>query len=326
MRSGLSPVKVPTPRRLASGRRRRLAWLPVLGVAIAAILIGVAVDRLLLPALSLNGLTASGRQLPAAIQNTKVIRVASHLGYPGVESVPAGSKQLQGVDVDLCQAIAAQFGDLHCAFNETPTANLIPSLLTDQADVILSGLGDSLAREQQIDLVDYYSAGLTFLVAKGNVAKYPNATDFCGQKVSVQFVLQEEFARDLSARCTALKKPPLTISAADLTALEQGKVTAALADYPTAVQVVRQRTDLAMAGKRLVQYPTNSQRIVAPWGIGVRKDQPALRDALMNAIRTIMANGTYDRILTKWGIQAGALKTPQLNCSSTSSCPIGTGT
>lgn len=321
MRSRLSPLREPTSP--AARRSVRVQGVVLVAGIIAALVIGIAADRIILPAISLNGLTTTGQQLPSAIQSSKVIRVASYLGYPGVESLAQGAKQPQGIDVDLCQAIAQQFGNVRCQFSETPTQELIPTLQSARADIVMSGLGDSIGREQQIDLIDYYSPGLAFVVARADVAKYRAPTDLCGHAISVQFALQAEFAIDLAGQCKSLKKADLTIVAADLTALQQGKVSAALADYPTAMQLVRQRNNLGIAGARLVRYATNPDRIVAPWGIGVRKDDPALRDAVMTALRAIMANGAYDRILAKWGASAGALKTPQLNCSSTATCPTG---
>jgi polar amino acid transport system substrate-binding protein len=303
----------------------RSRWVILALVIVAAVLAGVTLDRVIVPAFGLNGLTVTGQQLPAAIQQSKVIRVASSLDYPGVESPKPGTKQIEGIDIDLCQAIAQRLGKLHCEFVDTPTNALIPNLLSGKADIIMSGLGDSVAREQVIDLIDYYSSGLAFVVPKADVAKYPDLSGFCGRSVSVQFVVQQQFAEDLSAMCKAASKPKLTVVVGDLTALQQGKVNAALADYPTAVQVVRREPGFALAGKKLVQYPSNPQKIVAPWGIGVRKDDSPMREALLSALRAVIADGTYDRILARWGVTAGSLKTAQVNCASTASCPIGPG-
>jgi polar amino acid transport system substrate-binding protein len=49
-----------------------------------------------------------------------------------------------------------------------------------------------------------------------------------------------------------------------------------------------------------------------PFGIGVRKADAALRDSLRTALRQIIADGTYDRVLAKWNLSEGALKTAQV--------------
>jgi polar amino acid transport system substrate-binding protein len=303
----------------------RSRWIIFTLAVVAAVLAGVTLDRVIVPGLGLTGLTVTGQQLPAAIQQSTVIRVASSLNYPGVEAPKPGTKQIEGIDIDLCQAIAQRFGKVRCEFVDTPTAALIPTLLSGKADIIMSGLGDSVAREQVIDLIDYYSSGLAFVVPKADVAKYPDTSGFCGRGVSVQFQVQQQFAEDLSAMCKAARKPSLNIVVGDLTALERGKVDAALADYATAVQVVRRQPGFALAGKRLVQYPTNPQKIVAPWGIGVRKNDSTLRTALLNGLRAVIADGTYDRILARWGATPGSLKTAQINCASTATCLVAPG-
>lgn len=315
-----TPGPGPGPRRGSLQIQSR--WVIFTFAVVVAVLAGVAFDRIVAPALGTSGLTVTGHELPAAIQQSKVIRVASTLNYPGVESWKPGTRQIEGIDVDLCQAIAMRFGKVRCDFLDTPTNALIPTLLSGKADIILSGLGDSVAREQVIDLIDYYASGLALVVPKADAAKYPDASGICGRSISVQFVVQQQFAEDLSAMCKAAGKSNLNIVVGDLTALEQGKVDAALADYPTAVQVVRRQPGFALAGKRLVQYPTNPQKIVAPWGIGVRKDDASLREALLSALRAVIADGTYGRILARWGATAGALKNAQVNCASTASCPL----
>ena len=49
-----------------------------------------------------------------------------------------------------------------------------------------------------------------------------------------------------------------------------------------------------------------------PFGIGVRKADAPLREALRTALRQIISDGTYDRILAKWNVTDGALKTAQV--------------
>ena len=34
---------------------------------------------------------------------------------------------------------------------------------------------------------------------------------------------------------------------------------------------------------------------------------------MLAALKVLIANGTYTQILTKWGVQAGAITTPMIN-------------
>ena len=42
---------------------------------------------------------------------------------------------------------------------------------------------------------------------------------------------------------------------------------------------------------------------------------PTIRElaVIRDAVKALMANGTYNQILSKWGIQSGAIKTPTIN-------------
>jgi polar amino acid transport system substrate-binding protein len=45
----------------------------------------------------------------------------------------------------------------------------------------------------------------------------------------------------------------------------------------------------------------------------VLKTNTELRDALQAALKAVIADGTYDQILAKWNVTAGALKTAAIN-------------
>ena len=49
-----------------------------------------------------------------------------------------------------------------------------------------------------------------------------------------------------------------------------------------------------------------------PYGIGIRKDDEELRSVLQDALREIIEDGSYDRVLTKWNVTDGALKSAKL--------------
>lgn len=50
-----------------------------------------------------------------------------------------------------------------------------------------------------------------------------------------------------------------------------------------------------------------------PYGIGVRKDDGDLQSVLQEALRAIIEDGSYDRVLTnKWNVTDGALKSARL--------------
>jgi polar amino acid transport system substrate-binding protein len=50
-----------------------------------------------------------------------------------------------------------------------------------------------------------------------------------------------------------------------------------------------------------------------PLGISVAKDDTALRDQLQKALNALIADGSYLKILEKYGVADGALKSATIN-------------
>ena len=74
------------------------------------------------------------------------------------------SGDIEGLDADLCRAIAASM-DVEPEFVEAISANRIPYLQEDRVDVVISTMTRNAEREEQIDFSNvYYVAGQSILV------------------------------------------------------------------------------------------------------------------------------------------------------------------
>jgi polar amino acid transport system substrate-binding protein len=88
------------------------------------------------------------------------------------------------------------------------------------------------------------------------------------------------------------------------TALAAGRVDAAMADTPVADYAVAQSNgQFALSG---------SSYGVVPYGIAVPKGSGMTRP-IQAALKKLIANGTYLKILKKWGVQSIAIDTPVIN-------------
>jgi polar amino acid transport system substrate-binding protein len=45
----------------------------------------------------------------------------------------------------------------------------------------------------------------------------------------------------------------------------------------------------------------------------IPKNEPALRDGVLKAVKDMVADGTYKQIIDKWGLAAGAITDPKVN-------------
>ena len=260
-----------------------------------------------------GALTALGERLPEAIAEDRALDVGSDIAYAPVEFFEEGTQNAAGIDVDLCNAMAAKFGEgFTCRFINSTFDGLIPALQAGRFDIIMSSLSDTKARQEVVDLVDYFSAGTSILVVKGNPQNIRSLDDLCGKTIGLQRgTTQETLANAQKAECEAngsqLKILTFDKDTDALLALKAGRSVADMNDFPVAAYNAKVSGDGA-------DFEVVGQQVdAAPYGVGVRKQDVALRDALRDALLAIIADGTYDQVLAKWDVAQGALKTAAIN-------------
>lgn len=253
--------------------------------------------------------TASG-SASGSVTAEGPLEVGSDIAYAPVEFYKEGTKEAQGIDIDLCEAIAEEMGRDGCNFRNVTFDGLIPALKAERFDVIFSAMSDTAERQKEIDFVDYFNVGTSILVAKGNPEGIQSLDDLCGKTIGLQRgTTQEEVAEEQKAKCRE-SGSDLTILAYDTDvdaqqALKAGRSVADMNDFPVAAYAAQQSEGA---------FEVVGEQIDAgPYGIGVRKEDTALRDAIQEALKAIIENGTYDEILERWDVAQGALKTAAIN-------------
>ncbi len=51
----------------------------------------------------------------------------------------------------------------------------------------------------------------------------------------------------------------------------------------------------------------------APYGIAIPQKEPELRDAILKAVKDMVADGSFKQISDKWGVSSGDITNPQVN-------------
>lgn len=243
------------------------------------------------------------------------LRVASDISYAPVEFYKPHTHQVMGLDYDMARGLAGHMG-VSLMYSNHDFNSIIPGLLSGSYDIVMSAMSDTRQREKQVDFVDYFLAGSGILVAKGNPNHIYSLGDLCGRTVDLQRgSSQEGLLKAQSEKCTGVHLGPIKILsfATDEEAFKQivgAKSVAHISDFPVAAYIARTYD----GGKRF--DVVGKQFGVVPYGIAVSKKNRALRDAIQNALLKMVADGSYDRILKKWGLEQGALR----------SAPISAGT
>jgi len=266
-------------------------------------------------------------KLPRQYQDSKVIKVGSNVAYPPMEYFEKGEKTPTGVDPDLAKALAEQLG-VQLQFQNADFDGLITQLQSKRIDVIMSSMSDNKDRQTGIDpdtkkkigpglnFVDYFNAGLSILVKKGNPQGIKSLDDLCGKTIALQQgTTQEQNAKDQQKKCKSAGKPELKVLSFKqdpeaLLQVKQGRAVADLNDFPVAAYNAKTSgggDDFEIAGQ---------QFDAGPYGIGVRKDDTQLRDALQAAVQAIIDNGEYRKVMDKWGVSQGALPKATVNAGT----------
>jgi polar amino acid transport system substrate-binding protein len=252
---------------------------------------------------------------PAVGSASQGLRVGSDISYAPLEFFAPNSKRVEGFDYDLAQALAAKMG-AHASFQNHDFNDLLKALNSGKFDVVMSAMNDTRDRSKQADFIDYFLAGSGILVPAGNPHHVFNLASLCGMTVDLQRGTSQDAAVTAqSKQCTSIGLRPITVLsyATDDEALKQflaGKSTAHISDYPVVSHLAR----TLGGGKKYIV--AGKQFGVVPYGIAVSKKDTALRDRLQDALKALIADGTYDALLKKWGLEQGAMRSAPINAGT----------
>jgi polar amino acid transport system substrate-binding protein len=248
---------------------------------------------------------ALAAQVPDAIKADGKLVVGTDPTYEPSEFKDSSGKII-GFDVDLGVAIARKLG-LTAEFKESKFDNIIPSIGT-KYELGMSSFTDSKEREKSVDFVTYFSAGTAW--AAKDASLDPN--NACGKKVAVQTGTVQE-TEDLPAKnkkCADAGKPKITVLRYDAqdeatNAVVLGRADAVLADLPVIVAAVT-KTNGAL-------QRVGENYDAAPYGIALSKNSGTLKDAVLGAVKALIAEGTYKAVLERWKVADGAIPNPGVN-------------
>lgn len=247
------------------------------------------------------GVGASAALLPQEYKDKGEINVASDIPYPPME-ILAEDGTVSGLDYDLSQALGQQLG-VKVSFNKQAWDSIIPSLQSGNHDIIMSGMNDTLERQQTLDFVDYFLGGFSILVAKGNPDGITSLKDLCGKTVAEETeVAQIDLIKAVSAECPAGQEITIMELPSDSDAQNAVRAGKASADV----------LDAAVAGYSAATAPDLFEVVVDPnepngvepvyTGIGILKEDSGLTAALQAALQELIDNGTYKKILDTYGL------------------------
>ena len=223
------------------------------------------------------------------IQARGSLNCAVYSDVPPFSSPDPKTRQLAGMDVDLCTALAKQMG---VKLNLMPTSieARIAVIATGRADVLIANLAYTKTRGQQIQFSDpYYVAKEVLVVKKPNVDK--TRADFKGKRISAT----KGTTSEQSIYLAGAKAVTFQDAASAFLALEQNKAVGFVTNTMTAIKMISQ------AGKDGIELEMIKEPMaLEPIGVGMKKDEPALLAKVNSSLKAMDDDGTIDKIWDTW--------------------------
>ena len=229
--------------------------------------------------------------------------------YPPMESFASDGTTIVGADPDIGKALGEVMG-VPFNFVNANFDSILPGLNSGKYDLGMSAFTDTKDRQKVVDFVTYLTAGTGFYTKASGGTSVNGLSDLCGHSVAAEKgTTQQIDATAQDQKCKAAGKPGVNVTVfpdqngANL-AVSSGRAEIGMADSPVAEYIVEQSN-----GQFKV---TGNVYNTAPYGIAMPKGS-GLTKPIQAALKAIIANGTYKKILQKYGIEKGALDNPTIN-------------
>ncbi|BAG22582.1 ABC transporter substrate-binding protein [Streptomyces griseus] len=251
---------------------------------------------------------AAAKLLPAGVREAGTLRVAAAIGTPPGAFYEQDGTTLAGADIDFADAAARVLG-LELKREVASFEAILPALGSGKYDLGTGNFGVTDVRRKTVDFVTYINDGQGFAVREDSaLKKVTDLTQLCGLNVATgagttfEVTLQENLPRCAEAG----KKPYEVKTYADQTAVW--------------LSLQQNRSDVVMSTINGLRYGVSQQeglRFLNEFkrldvGFAFKKGTP-LAPAFQAAVNRLKKDGTYDRILKKWGTTDSAIPSSEIS-------------
>ncbi|MET9498044.1 ABC transporter substrate-binding protein [Streptomyces sp. NPDC006552] len=252
---------------------------------------------------------AAAKLLPADVRRDGSLTLAVSVGGspPNAAYLPDG-KTVVGQDIDFAEAVGKVLG-LRLHQQVAGFEAILPALDSGKYDLGTGNFGVTDERRRTIDFVTYINDGQGFAVREDStLKKVTDLTRLCGLNVATgagttfEATLEKSKGRCAKAGRKAYAVQTYAESSAVWSSLQQG------------------RSDVVMSTINGLRYAVTQQRGLKflnefhrlDVGFAFKKGTP-LAPAFQAAVNKLIADGTYGKILKKWGTTASAITTSRVS-------------
>lgn len=254
-------------------------------------------------------------QLPDKIRTAGKIVAVNNGSFPPYVIVGSGADApIEGATADLSQAISQLLGVRIEHTTVDGLASVLSGMQAKRYDLDLGPTGDFVERQKQATFIDYVQEYVVFAVRKGNPQGIDGLDTACGKRVAVMAAgSAEKVIKTQSAKCVAAGKPAVAVQSykdqpSSILAVQSDRADAFFSSQAPLTYFAAQsggKLELAGVGKGN-GFEDLFQGALVPIG-------SPLAGVLLAAIEKLHANGAYDAIMAKWGLDQNKLAKPGLN-------------
>lgn len=230
----------------------------------------------------------------AQAKDWTTVRIAMDATYPPFESLDS-SGQIVGFSKDIADALCERM-KVTCEFTNQAWEGIIPGLLANKYDAILSSMSITEERKLQIDFTDkYYNTGPAIAVPKDSTLTDVTPEALAGHTIGAQTsTTHANYAQEKFPDSELKIYPSPDEYKLDL---QNGRLDAAIDDVVVLDSWVK--SDGAECCKILGTLVPDPVINGPGAGVGIRKEDTDLKEMFNKALAEIIADGTYKKINDK---------------------------
>jgi lysine/arginine/ornithine transport system substrate-binding protein len=237
---------------------------------------------------------SAGNASPAFAKDPAVLRLGIDPSYPPMDAkMPDG--HVAGFDVDLADEICRRIA-MHCEWVEMEFSGMIPALRARKIDAIVSSMAITEKRMQQIAFSTKLFQFKSRLIAKTGTLLTVSAQGLRGKRIGVQSGTQFETYAQKNWQAAGTEVVAYQSQEGVFDDLISGRLDAALlgsVEADNGFLKTPKGRGFGFVGGPLEMGDHGT-------GIGMRKEDVALKDSIDRAINGMRSDGTYQKIARKY--------------------------
>ncbi|WP_329153772.1 ABC transporter substrate-binding protein [Streptomyces anulatus] len=257
---------------------------------------------------------AAADLVPEAIRERGTLRLgASAEAVPPLGFYATDDRTRIGSEIDIATLVADTLG-LKPEFEQVSWENLFVGLDSSKFDGVLSNVTVTEERKEKYDFATYRLDNIAFEAKKGSGWKVKEPADVAGKTISVSSgTNQEKILLEWSEKNVEAGREPVDIKYFQkdtdyYLALQSGRIDAHLGPSPVAAYHVASAGQSEIVGQLSGAGGGLQGKIAA-----TTKKGSGLVEAYAAAIDHIVRDGSYGKVLERWGLSGEAVEKSEIN-------------